>query len=157
MKSVEFDEYHPMTAGELARALFEDEKDPRSKQYKRVLNRPKIRWWLAILYVLFPVLTEAALILLLKHFGVRTGWIVVFSILFPVLYLCATAKPALIGAVRIYQRTAPDAVRNKCRYEPSCSEYMILCLRKYGFFRGLAKGIGRLKRCNTDGGGFDFP
>jgi putative component of membrane protein insertase Oxa1/YidC/SpoIIIJ protein YidD len=34
---------------------------------------------------------------------------------------------------------------------------MILSLEKYGLRRGLSKGIGRLKRCNIDNGGFDEP
>jgi putative component of membrane protein insertase Oxa1/YidC/SpoIIIJ protein YidD len=34
---------------------------------------------------------------------------------------------------------------------------MILSLEKYGLRRGLSKGIGRLKRCTTDNGGFDEP
>lgn len=34
---------------------------------------------------------------------------------------------------------------------------MILAIEKYGLIKGLQKGICRLKRCNIDGGGFDFP
>ncbi len=35
-----------------------------------------------------------------------------------------------------------------CRFSPSCSEYMKLTLKKYGFFIGLTKGIARILRCN---------
>ncbi|MBE6586778.1 MAG: membrane protein insertion efficiency factor YidD [Ruminococcaceae bacterium] len=66
-------------------------------------------------------------------------------------------KRVVICSVHIYQRYAPDSIRNKCRFEPSCSEYMILAIEKYGLFKGVIKGIDRLKRCNTNDGGFDYP
>ncbi|MBR5314328.1 MAG: membrane protein insertion efficiency factor YidD [Clostridia bacterium] len=66
-------------------------------------------------------------------------------------------KRILICLVQMYQRFAPDSIRKKCRFEPSCSQYMILSLKKYGLWKGLAKGIDRLKRCNTQDGGFDYP
>ena len=59
--------------------------------------------------------------------------------------------------VKIYRKFVPDGLRNKCRFECSCSEYMILAVQKYGAFRGIRKGIHRLKRCNIDHGGFDAP
>ena len=73
------------------------------------------------------------------------------------IYFVLTLKKAVICAVKIYQRFAPDSLRNKCRFEPSCSEYMILAVEKYGVIKGVIKGIDRLKRCNVDGGGFDYP
>ena len=66
-------------------------------------------------------------------------------------------KSISICGVRIYQRFAPDSIRNKCRFEPSCSEYMILSIQKYGVIHGIRKGINRLKRCNIHNGGYDTP
>jgi putative membrane protein insertion efficiency factor len=52
----------------------------------------------------------------------------------------------------IMSRTFGDA----CRFTPSCSEYTIDALEKYGFIKGSLKGITRFFKCNPWGGhGFD--
>ncbi len=66
-------------------------------------------------------------------------------------------KKILILIAHLYQKTAPKRIRNSCRFEPSCSEYMILSLNKYGVWKGLSKGLGRLKRCKIPNGGIDYP
>lgn len=66
-------------------------------------------------------------------------------------------KKFLIRLVLIYQHFAPDRVRKRCLFTPSCSEYMILSLQKYGVVRGLIKGIDRLFRCHSPNGGKDEP
>ncbi len=72
-----------------------------------------------------------------------------------------------IGLVLLYQKTlSPDHsfwgrwvhTRGFCKYHPTCSEYMKLALRKYGFVQGLFKGIWRILRCNPwSDGGVDLP
>ncbi len=45
-----------------------------------------------------------------------------------------------------------------CRFQPGCSEYMILAIRKYGLFWGFLKGIRRICRCHPwNQGGYDPP
>lgn len=75
------------------------------------------------------------------------------------LLLCVmiNLRKILIQLVYIYQRYAPDRVRLACRFIPSCSEYMILSINKYGAIRGTIKGIKRIIRCRTPNGGIDFP
>jgi putative membrane protein insertion efficiency factor len=34
-----------------------------------------------------------------------------------------------------------------CRFHPTCSEYSILAIEKYGFLRGWSKSINRIYRC----------
>ena len=64
----------------------------------------------------------------------------------------------LIGLIRLYQLTLSPLLGNVCRFEPSCSRYMIGALRKYGLLRGLVRGIGRLSRCHPwHPGGYDPP
>ncbi|HMF35928.1 MAG TPA: membrane protein insertion efficiency factor YidD [Isosphaeraceae bacterium] len=47
---------------------------------------------------------------------------------------------------------------NVCRFEPSCSRYMVESLKKYGLVRGLARGLLRLSRCHPwNPGGYDPP
>lgn len=157
MNQIEFGEDQLNDLGSIAQKLFQDTTDPRSRAYKRILVRPTISWgkiagcvalfWLAVI-LSFAVLLQCGVGVVLSLAGAAAVAIVL-------LLLCA--KRMLICLVRIYQRYAPDAIRNKCRFEPSCSQYMILSLQKYGLWRGLKKGIGRLKRCNPDGGGYDMP
>ena len=45
-----------------------------------------------------------------------------------------------IGLVRFYQWTISPLLGPKCRYQPSCSHYMIEAIEKYGVFRGGWKG-----------------
>jgi len=64
----------------------------------------------------------------------------------------------VIAAIRIYQLTLSPLFGPACRFEPTCSRYMVEALRKYGLFKGLAKGLYRLSRCHPwSPGGLDPP
>jgi uncharacterized protein len=64
----------------------------------------------------------------------------------------------LISGVRCYQICLRPIFPAVCRFYPSCSEYFILAVRKYGPLRGACKGVGRICRCNPwHPGGFDPP
>jgi putative membrane protein insertion efficiency factor len=64
----------------------------------------------------------------------------------------------VIGLIRVYQVTLSPLLGNVCRFEPSCSRYMVEALRKYGLLLGLAKGLRRLSRCHPwNPGGYDPP
>lgn len=61
----------------------------------------------------------------------------------------------LIKIIKLYQIT-PLNSHNKCRYTPTCSQYMIEALEEYGLIKGLYLGIKRILRCNPFGGyGYD--
>lgn len=68
-----------------------------------------------------------------------------------------------IGVIKLYQKTiSPDhgvlfgGKQKVCRFHPTCSEYTIGAIKKYGIFKGSAKGIWRILRCNPwSRGGFD--
>lgn len=156
VKTAYFSEEELSDIQSVMRALFDDENDPKSWSYKRVLVRPDIQWGRVLGYMIVPI-ALAAVFLLLAGAGVDRTASLLCCVGGLVLYAAVTAKRALICAVKIYQRYAPDRVRNKCRFEPSCSQYMILSLEKYGAIRGAIKGIARLKRCGAGDGGFDEP
>jgi uncharacterized protein len=64
----------------------------------------------------------------------------------------------LAGLIWIYQHTLSPLLGNVCRFEPSCSRYMVGAMRKYGLIRGLWKGTGRVLRCHPwNPGGYDPP
>jgi uncharacterized protein len=64
----------------------------------------------------------------------------------------------LIGGVRLYQVGLRPILPAMCRFQPSCSEYFIEAVRKYGPLRGACKGAYRICRCNPwNRGGYDPP
>jgi hypothetical protein len=64
----------------------------------------------------------------------------------------------LILAVRFYQRCLRPMLPATCRFQPSCSEYMILAVQKYGPARGAWRGVRRICRCHPwHPGGYDPP
>ncbi len=156
MKSVIFTEEQLHNLDEIGKELFGDELDPRSITYMRKLKRPSISWLRIILHLLIPSLVLVVLIVGLLHCGVPAITTVVIASVVLLVYMILTLKRAVICAIKIYQRYAKESLRNKCRFEPSCSDYMLLAIGKYGLVKGLQKGINRLKRCNINGGGFDF-
>ena len=65
---------------------------------------------------------------------------------------------AIVAApVRFYQRAISPALPRRCRYHPTCSQYAIDAIRRYGILKGLALAGWRLLRCNPwSHGGVDF-
>jgi putative membrane protein insertion efficiency factor len=64
----------------------------------------------------------------------------------------------LISMVKFYQRAISPLLWSSCRFTPSCSQYMIEAIEKYGPLKGAAKGIWRIMRCHPGTpGGFDPP
>lgn len=64
----------------------------------------------------------------------------------------------LVAAVRFYQRAISPLLGQHCRFVPTCSEYFIGAVRKYGALRGSLKGVWRVLRCNPlSRGGYDPP
>jgi putative membrane protein insertion efficiency factor len=66
-------------------------------------------------------------------------------------------KEFVIWIVRTYQKSASGRLRQSCRFEPTCSEYMIKAVEKYGVFKGIIAGGKRLLRCRPPNGGIDHP
>ena len=64
---------------------------------------------------------------------------------------------AIIGFVRLYQLTLSPIFGRACRFQPTCSNYMIQAVEKYGAIRGTLKGIWRIARCNPFCRGGDDP
>ena len=62
----------------------------------------------------------------------------------------------LILLIRIYQVTLSPFIGKSCRYIPTCSNYGIEAIQKYGFFKGGWLTFKRVLSCNPWGGsGYD--
>ena len=64
----------------------------------------------------------------------------------------------LNGCVRLYQLILSPLFRGSCRFYPSCSQYYIQAVRKYGAVSGSLRGAWRILRCQPfHPGGYDPP
>lgn len=64
-----------------------------------------------------------------------------------------------IQAVKFYQRYLRNLHNRECIYTPSCSNYTIMAIQKYGAIKGSYYGFLRIERCNGAlyQGGIDLP
>lgn len=62
----------------------------------------------------------------------------------------------LILPIRFYQRYISPMLPPACRFTPTCSQYAVEALQKYGPVKGLYLAIRRILRCHPWGGsGYD--
>lgn len=66
-------------------------------------------------------------------------------------------KSVLIFLIRLYQTClSPLKGYSTCRYIPTCSQYAIDALKKYGAIKGTMLAVWRILRCNPwSRGGYD--
>jgi len=70
----------------------------------------------------------------------------------------STLRTAATAPVRLYQRVISPVIPRRCKYHPSCSEYAVQSIQRFGILRGLVLAAWRLMRCNPwSHGGVDFP
>jgi uncharacterized protein len=62
----------------------------------------------------------------------------------------------LTGLIVLYRVTLGPFLGGQCRFHPTCSQYALDAVRKYGSWRGAWKTLKRLARCHPWGGsGYD--
>jgi len=65
-------------------------------------------------------------------------------------------RTTVIAILRVYKRFVSPLLPSACRFHPTCSEYMMDAVAKYGAGRGIWLGARRLLRCHPfQQGGFD--
>ncbi|AFM02511.1 hypothetical protein Desde_4253 [Desulfitobacterium dehalogenans ATCC 51507] len=65
-------------------------------------------------------------------------------------------KNLLVGLIRVYQRYISPLKRPSCRFYPTCSEYSIQAIQKYGVIKGGWKSAVRILKCHPfHPGGYD--
>ncbi len=58
--------------------------------------------------------------------------------------------------IKFYQYSISPLLPNSCRYTPTCSQYSIDAINKYGIFKGIWLGFKRIITCHPWGGhGYD--
>lgn len=67
-------------------------------------------------------------------------------------------KKLLIGGIEFYRKRISPLKKPCCRFYPTCSQYAILAIEKYGVVKGTMKAFWRILRCNPfNNGGIDYP
>ncbi len=65
-------------------------------------------------------------------------------------------RAVIIAAIRAYQVVLSPLMPASCRYQPTCSEYAITAVRRFGALRGTWVAARRLGRCHPFGShGYD--
>jgi hypothetical protein len=65
-------------------------------------------------------------------------------------------KFVLISLLRVYKAVISPLLPPSCRFTPTCSEYAMEAVKKYGALRGMYLGVRRVLRCHPfHPGGFD--
>lgn len=140
-----------------------EENDPRSSLYIRTHVIPEINGLKSLGNVVLSLFIALSISIVI--FYISNQFIPVYALLSAQIVFTASmfiivllrARAILIWSIKMYQRLAPIELRNKCRFEPSCSAYMIQAIEKYGAVKGLSLGTQRLRKCNITGGGYDYP
>ena len=55
---------------------------------------------------------------------------------------------SLIKIIKVYKFIISPFLGHSCRYLPTCSEYSIEALKKFGFFQGLYMSVRRILSCH---------
>ncbi len=58
-----------------------------------------------------------------------------------------TVKRAVMGTIRFYQRAVSPNLPPRCRFIPTCSQYALEAVEKYGPAKGGVLAAKRLLRC----------
>lgn len=125
----------------------EQEAEEYSLDHK--LERPSLRIKVALgVFLLYAVFISFLSVLLHKGLGVSLLLAIDISIF---LSLPFVGRRFLIYCIQVYQHFAPERIRRRCICKPSCSEYSIEVLKKYGLIKGCRKIYIRLtKTCRGD-------
>ncbi|WP_308602186.1 membrane protein insertion efficiency factor YidD [uncultured Fibrobacter sp.] len=168
--------YPVLEDGEEARKVERTEEEIEAEDYvlNKVLVRPSINVFFILKYLfmfLFAVFgLTCFLFLLSKRFlgDVMNSFLgelenrpenVFFFfcvISFFIMFSCFL-KLFLIGIIHLYQRFSPEEKRRSCLFKPTCSEYAILALNKYGVIRGIPRILDRFRRCHGSKYHIDYP
>lgn len=65
-------------------------------------------------------------------------------------------KKIIISLIKFYRKNISPMSSPKCKYIPTCSQYALEAVEKYGTVKGVMMTCWRILRCNPfSKGGFD--
>lgn len=127
-------------------------------QNQRELPRPKTKAFDVIVWGFVYLVVVAACILLNISIKLPMCYEIPVSIIVYLLLSELLLRFIVIKIVECYQHYAKEETRRKCLCVPSCSEYAIMCLKKYELVYGLLKISKRVfVTCKGDEYIIDYP
>lgn len=73
-----------------------------------------------------------------------------------VMFITRIIRKICILLIRLYQMTLAKVLMPSCRFVPSCSQYAVLAIERFGVIRGGFLALRRIIRCNPfSAGGLD--
>ena len=125
----------------------EEQELVRKYVIERPLYRPPVTYGKAFAIVFAAVICMATIavavffLLLLLGFSFNVFfYIAIYVFLIALIFLRRLA----VLCIRLYQHYASEEVRRRCLLKPTCSEYAIIVIKKYGFVIGFIKTWIRL-------------
>lgn len=120
------------------------------------LYRPKINWirfslYSIILITIDAILTITTIIFSAKYTKIEHSTCITVLTLWTTFIICICAKIYFIFAIMCYQRYAKSSTRLKCCCYPTCSQYAIIALQKYGIIVGSFLAIRHCINCAPPG------
>lgn len=71
-------------------------------------------------------------------------------------FIVSIPKYIVLGLIHFYRGAISPALPPSCRYVPTCSEYAIIAIQRYGALKGTFMAIKRIGRCHPfHEGGYD--
>ncbi|MBK6545531.1 MAG: membrane protein insertion efficiency factor YidD [Saprospiraceae bacterium] len=58
----------------------------------------------------------------------------------------------IIGPVKAYQLLLSPILGKNCRFNPTCSNYMLQAVEEWGLIKGFYLGLKRITKCHPWGG-----
>lgn len=114
---------------------------------ERPLYRPPVTYGKALAIVSVAVLCLAGaavgVFFLLSLLGFSLD-VLLYIVMYLFLVALFFARRLAVLCIRLYQHYAPEEVRRRCLLKPTCSEYAIAVIKKYGFVIGSIKTWIRL-------------
>ena len=135
MSSLEWEEYL---------ASYYEQKRLERYQQERILAKPKTTKLTVVIHMVGVIGFSVSVVALFALFSLQIWASILASVLSVLGIMESYGRFLGIKIVECYQHYAPEATRRKCKCVPSCSEYAILCLKKYELFYALWKIRKRL-------------
>ena len=118
------------------------------------LFRPQLPWLKFLFGTLFLILLVMGLVAVTKHYSTSCNTPIADMTIFifwATLIICSSVKYYLIFFILCYQRYAKSSTRLKCCCYPSCSQYALIALRKYGCIIGSYLAVKHCIMCKPPG------
>lgn len=113
----------------------------------RPLYRPTITYSKAFLLffigIICSFIISIAIFFLLINFRITVNKCLFYAFFYAVIFVIFARWFAIV-CIKLYQHYAPEEVRRRCLLKPTCSEYAIIVIKKYGFLIGGIKTWLRL-------------